>query len=219
MATQYTLKIKNNSTQDGYMCIYQKDPALQAKKDVFSLAWFSMICNQGTQVIFRWTIDYSFVWSQTGKLIPGVYFDASQVKDANPSNPSLSSITLSKPNGGYKFTKSTVSAPEGSLLIHVDKDVPNDEASVGIGMSGQPAFAKNAKTNMDFTFSPHPQYWVVFGDYQEGQVMDFNLSSNSHNIVFPNNVYSKSLVFREDNTFSEMDMLERNEAIRKGKML
>ena len=166
---------------------------------------------------FEWDIDYYFMWSQTGHLVPGVRFHASQKEDAEPKNLAKNSIVLSKPNGGYKFIPPVQSAPAGSLMISTDNTVPNDEASVAVGMSGQPAFAKNAKTNMNFTFSPHPEYWIVFGDYQQGQVMDFNLSSSTFKVTFPNNIYSKILTFNEDNTFSETSLMEFNEAIRQSR--
>lgn len=55
---------------------------------------------------------------------------------------------------------------------------------------------------MDYAFIPHPQYWVAFSNYTEGEVIDINAVSQTAQIVFPLNVYSLSINFQEDNTWS-----------------
>ena len=86
MGTQYTLRFKNNSTLPD---VYQKNPGQDIHKNLFPLAWFSKVCNPKTTFTFKWTIDCSFVWSETGELVPGVFFDASEVKDADPANTNM----------------------------------------------------------------------------------------------------------------------------------
>src|SRR4051812_36666346 len=148
MGTQYTLRVINNSTNFVDMCMYQQDPNLGVP-NALSLAWFAKPAYPTTTVMFRWTVDYSFIWSETGTLIPGVYFDASQVWPADPNTVGTSSDTragnqigLSPPSANaYSFTSTaTPGAQAGSLYVKEDANIPLKRASVGIGMSGSGTF-------------------------------------------------------------------------------
>ncbi len=44
----------------------------------------------------------------------------------------------------------------------------SDQGDLRIGMSGNGTFAVTATPNYNFTFPPHPRYWVAFGTYQVG---------------------------------------------------
>lgn len=212
MSTQYTLNVTNNSTQSGSVVVYQKCPNQDQYDNLYSLAWFSKACHPGTNLKFRWTIDYSFAWSETGILSPGVYFDASEIKECDPSDTSKNTTGFSKQNGAYLFTAATKSANAGSLAIFTDATIPDGEASIGIGMSGNPTFAIPATPNFNFSFLPHPEYWVAFGRYEEGVVIDLNAVSETMKVAYPINVYSKSLTFNEDNTWSESTTLKASNA-------
>ena len=165
MGNLYTLTFVNNSSNDWTAAVYQTDPALQQTTNAMSLAWFTKAAAKTTSVDFTWTIDYSFVWSETGTLIPGVLFKASQnwAADLNSSN----KVTFTQqPSGAFTFANQTMGQPTGSLLIAQDGTIPSNTASVGIGMSNAGTFAVPAQPNINLTFSPHPQYWITFGKYQ-----------------------------------------------------
>lgn len=196
---QYSVFFQNNSSNEGNVCVYQTDPNIGVA-NVMSLAWFSKKVFETTQVIFDWTIDYSFTWAETGELVPGVKFRASQNWKADLT--SNNAVTFSKRNGAYTFQEQMTEKPSGSLIIHEDGTIPSRQASVGIGMSGKGAFAVQAQPNLDLTFTPHPKYWITFGNYNEGDVLDIAEMTKSAEIAFPPNVYSMTAILNEDNTWT-----------------
>lgn len=199
MSTNYQLTVKNDSPNFGSICLYQTVP--NQDRNLFSLAWFSKACHPNTTVRFSWSIDYSFCWSESGILAPGVIFDATEQQEADPSDPKKNAIGFTKLEGAYRFVAPKKHPSEGCLGVYLDGNIAHGEAAVGVGMGGQAAFAATATPNYSMTFSPHPQYWVVFGTFQEGEVMDLNRCTDSCNIKFPTNVYKKELILGDDNTW------------------
>ncbi len=199
MSQQYSIQFKNNSSNPGYACIYQTDPDIGVP-NVLSLAWFSKYAFPSTNIIFKWEIDYNFVWSQTGTLEPGVTFIASQAWDADLS--SNNQVTFTHENDTYTFKNKTADPRSGSLYIKEDGTLPLKEAAVGIGMSGNGTFVVQAQPNMNLTFTPHPKYWIAFGNYTEGQVLDITEMTNVKEIDFPPNTYSMTAILNADNSWT-----------------
>lgn len=141
-------------------------------------------------------------------MLSGVYFDASEVWQADPGNPANNAVTLSRTGNAYHFIPPTRPSSCGSMSIFTDGSIPTAGVSIGVGVSGQTAFACQATPNFDFNFMPHPEYWVAFGDFTEGEVLDFNRLSHSYKVQFPVNMYSMSLNFNPDNTWSESGQLK-----------
>lgn len=197
--TQYSVVFVNNSDQTGSACIYQQDPNIGVP-DVMSLAWFSQIAAPTTTVVFQWTINYNFVWSETGNLVPGVVFTASQTWDADLS--SNNQVTFTNNGGAYTFQNLTAGPSQGNLYIQQAGTIPADQASVGVGMSGFGTFVVQAEPNMNLIFTPQPEYWITFGNYIQGQVMDITEVSNPGQIQFPANVYSMTATLNSDNTWT-----------------
>lgn len=200
MATTYNLIFKNNSDQVGDICVYQTDPNIKDPY-VMSLAWYAKRTNPDVTDKFTWTIDYCYVWDETGELIPGVTFEASQTVggDLKENN----SIEFTKENGAYQFDNLVTDKDyNGTLHIQCDDTVPPKEAAVGIGMSGAGTFVRQAEPNMGFSFTPHPQYWVTFGNFEQGQVIDITQISQVGQVQFPPNVYSMTATLNADNTWT-----------------
>lgn len=198
-ATNYSINFYNNSTMPGNICVYQQDPDV-TNPYVMSLAWFTKLTNPGTKASFTWGISYSFVWDETGQLIPGVIFDASQTLPASLLN--NNSITLSKADGAYQFTNQASTSNTGTLYVNNEFTVPPLEASVGIGMSGAGTFVKQAQPNMTFDFTPHPEYWVTFGDFVKGEVLDITEITNNAPVIFPPNVYAMDVILDQSNRWT-----------------
>lgn len=199
MGVKYNLNVLNNSTQLGNICVYQSDPNVNNPK-VMSLAWFSKTVAPQTKAKFTWTVDYSFVWSETGELIPGVIFDVSQEFPADLST--TNQVTFTNTAGAFMFTNQTAGPNQGSLYVMQDKTIPSNAAAVGIGMSGAGTFAVPSQPNMTLIFSPHPKYWVTFGTYEAGEVLDITAISKKAEIKYPVNVYTMTATFQEDNTWT-----------------
>ncbi len=197
--TQYSLIFVNNSTQTGDACVYQQDPTI-TDPSVMSLAWFSKAAAPTTSITFDWSIDYSFVWSQTGTLRPGVMFTASQNWPANLS--STNQVQFNKAGNAYTFQNQTKGAQSGTLYINQDSTITPKEASVGIGMSGSGTFAVQAQPNVTAMFTPKPQYWITFGNYTQGEVLDITTITSEAAVDFGYANYSMTAILNPDNTWT-----------------
>lgn len=206
---EYSLYFVNNSTQTGDACIYQQDPDTN-DPNVMSLAWFAKAAAPTTNVNFDWTIDYSFVWSETGTLVPGVMFTASQTWAADLSL--TNEVQFTKNGGAYTFQNQTQGPQAGTLYVREDSTIPSNQASVGIGMSGSGTFAVQAQPNVTAMFTPHPEYWITFGSFVKGQVLDTTTITNAANIAFPANTYSMTAILNADNTWTVQSTSDVNAA-------
>lgn len=202
-ATDYRLKVINNSTNYSDFCVYQQDPDLGVP-DVHTLAWFSKPLFPSTVANFTWEIDYSFVWSETGVLRPGVLFEASQVWYADPGDMKQNQVLFTHLQQAYTFEHGdAVGTPQrGTLYIKEMSTIPLKQASVGIGMAGSGTFAVQAEPNQTLTFTPHPRYWITAGTYEQGEVLDIGAISDSAEIDFPPNVYNMTAILNPDNTWT-----------------
>lgn len=199
MGTKYSLTVNNKSKNYGNICVFQTLP--DQPDNLLTLAWFSKAAHPGTTVEFNWLTDYNFVWSNQGELKPGVTFRASQVVAADPSNIAKNTIGFTKEYDAYRFAETEKTTKEGRLGIYTDQTVPHGEASVGIGMSGNGTFAMTATPNYNFVFQPHPRYWLAFGTYEVGEVMDIEAMSNTVEVEFGADIYNKVVTLKEDNTW------------------
>jgi len=185
VATQYSLTITNNSTQFQDLCIYQK-PVDLGVPDAMSLAWLTAPAWPLTTVKFTWTVNYSFVWSQIGSAQPGVTFVAHQTQDADPDDLTANQVLFDSRNGAFTFRPGSAAgmAELGSLYVREMSTVPIGSATVGIGMSNAGVFAVQAQPNMNLVFTPHPEYWVTAGTYEQGEVLNIEQITNSANVGF-----------------------------------
>ena len=209
MGTQYSVLFENQSTLDGRVCIFQQDPNINVP-NVMSLAWFTEAVHPNTQANFTWTIDYSFVWAETGLLQTGVFFIASQVLPADLAQ--NNQVTLQYYGGAYAFGPVSAGPSGGNLYISEAGTVPAQQAAVGIGMSGNGTFAVQAEPNVNLVFTPHPTYWIAYGSYQPGEVLDIQSMTSVAELKFPPSVYSLTAVLGPDNKITVQSTLERNAA-------
>jgi hypothetical protein len=211
---KYTIRAMNNSTNSDSLCVFQQDLNLGVS-GALPLIWFSKYVHPQTAVKFDWTTDYNFVWCETGVLAPGVDFDASQVFDADLQN--LNQITLTYLGGAYTFSNQGKGPKPGPLYIQEDASIPIKKASVGIGMSGSATFVVQAQPNLSLNFTPLPKYYIVFGDYTQGEALDFREMTNTAEIVFPNNIYSMTAILNTDNSWTVDTTLSMNKLLVKAR--
>ncbi len=208
MSNTYTLTFVNNSDNNWDFCCFQEDPNISTQ-DVQSLAWFAFPVAPTTSVSFSWTIDYQFVWSQTGQLGAGVVFSASQKWEASLTGNNGVDFTR-KPNQAFTFETLAPFGNQGTLYINQDSTIPNDTAAVGINMgivgappgAGTGTFVVPAQPNITASFTPHPLYWVTFGQYTPGQVLDTQQITQKAQVAFPVNVYSMYAFLNPDNSWT-----------------
>ncbi|POF31774.1 protein rhiA [Roseibium marinum] len=197
--TKYSMTLINEAAQPWTFYVYQKMP--QQVADVFSMAWF---CSPyeirvGNRIRFTWEIDYNFVWSDTGQLMPGVDFYASGEVDCSPAGNNTTEFSLTP---GPGLSTPVKGPPTGSLVIKDAADVPNNRYSVGIGMSGTGTYCVQAGTNLTHTFTPTPSYWLAAGtNVKIGTVLNIDTIAQTAEAKFPPAVYDLNCVLQADNTW------------------
>lgn len=199
LGQKLTLRFKNRSeSQHDFLC-YQQGVDVN-RPGVFTLAWFAKPVATGVDVDFCWTIDYNFVWSEQGELQPGICFAANQVLAAGLIQKNRVGFTDN--NSAFQFVNQDSSGAEGSLTINGDNTIPKKKATFGIGMSGQGTFVVDAEPNLAAVFTPHPTYWVSFGSFDQGQVLDIQTLVNTAEVQFPANVYEVTAELDSGNNWS-----------------
>lgn len=200
--TPYQAYVRHRGTEVGDICVYQTHD--NQAEDIRSLVWFSKRAHPGTDLRFEWSIDYGFTWSEQGMLVPGVVFEASQILATDPTDPSRNSIAFTKNDGAFTFEKTDEPTTLGRLGISCDGAIPAREASIGVSMSGKSAFACHASPNLKYTFRPHPRYWIAFGKFDEGEVIDLNRMTRKFEICFRENQYKKEILLTGSNTWEDL---------------
>ncbi|MNE74108.1 hypothetical protein D3C80_1701610 [compost metagenome] len=104
-------------------------------------------------------------------------------------------------NSGYQFADQTSGDQPGSLYVKMDNTIPLKQASVGIGMSGAGTFVVQAQPNMNLVFTPNPEYWVAFGNFEQGQTLDMQELTNTEKIDFPPGIKEMTVTLNQDNTW------------------
>lgn len=196
----YSLTIVNHSAHSDSFMVFQNDPGSFAP-NALALAWFAKFSNPGPNVSvkFTWTIDWGFSWADTGTLSPGVIFSASDQRSASPTT---NMIPLSY-NGAYQFGPQTAGADPNLFYIAEDGSIPvGSSASVGITMSGSTVYAAQARPNNNITATPHPQYYVAYGSFQPGQVIDISTVNNPLQLNYQTGIYSLSTTLNADDSWT-----------------
>ncbi len=132
--------------------------------------------------------------------MPGVIFNAGEafLTSLTENN----AVTLTKRDNNYKFIDQKRGYQQGVLSVITDTTTAFNQASIGIGMSGSGTLAVQAQPNMNFLFSPHQQYWITFGDFKQGQVLNQSEIPDAVHIVFQHGIFSMNATINEDGTWT-----------------
>ncbi|MBL4773401.1 MAG: hypothetical protein JKX98_07300 [Alcanivoracaceae bacterium] len=199
MSNLYTLNIKNNSTQSGSFCIFQQLPDVNVP-GITTMAWLAKMSHPTTALTFNWSLSYSFVWSNITNLVPGTVVKASQNWDANLTT--QNKITFDYLDNAYTFRGLDQGGSGGNLYIDQTKSVQSNAASVGIGMSGKGTFLIPSQPNMKIIMTPKPVYWLIFGDFVEGEILDITeVTKNTLKLPYKS-TQTMNVEFGSDNNFN-----------------
>lgn len=198
MAT-FTINFINNSGSSGNCCVFQQNHNSQGG-GVFPLAWLAQRSSPQARVSISWNTEYYFFWAKTGALMPGVIFNAGQAIGTDLSNGNA--ITLTKRDNNYLFIDQRPGNQQGTLSVTADGNMASNQASIGIGMSGSATVAMQAMPNMNYMFTPRPEYWVTFGQLQQGQVLDSGRINDAARIEFPYGIFSMNATRNADNSWT-----------------
>ncbi|GAA2577671.1 hypothetical protein GCM10010435_62300 [Winogradskya consettensis] len=213
--TTYELAITNQSDQELDFCLYQDNPNISNSK-VMSTAWLKKTLAPTSQGKFTWTVDWSFMWDETGTPAPGVSFEVGQTWPADPSasntwsTPTVGgdqvNLTYNASNDTYTFEtgKGQHNPPpqDGILYIYQQNPIPPGQASIGLGMSGKPVYALQAEPNLHANFDATPVYYITAGTYTEGIVLDVTQITEKAEVQFPTNVFSMTATLTSTNIWS-----------------
>jgi hypothetical protein len=181
MGDTYKLNVKNDSTRVGNVCIYQQSPDVNIP-GILTLAWLSKRAHPDTLVTFEWTVDYTFVWSEQGTLQPKAKFKASQ--NLNADLKAYNQVSFDYADGAFTFSDQTKGPRTNSLYVMQGPNIAPKKAHVGIGMSGAGSFVVPCQPNVEAYFTPHPKYYVLFGDYEQGEVIDITQIGTAQEVTF-----------------------------------
>jgi hypothetical protein len=205
MGNIYSVTVNNRSSHSDYFMVFQNDPTAWAP-NAMALAWFSKYSNPSptAELTFEWTVDVGFSWAETGDLQPGIRFAASEKYIPQGGK---NKITLDY-NKGYLFTDEAQGPDKDRFYLAQSPDIPlKSLASVGVTMSGSTVFAAQARPNQNLTFSPHPRYFIAYGNYQKGEVIDVNSINNALELTYPTGVYSLTTTLNANDTWVKPDSL------------
>ncbi len=199
MGKQYSVTVHNQASYPAYFMVFQSDPT-QWDPNAMAIAWFAKFSNPSptARVTFSWSVDTGFSWAETGELKPGIQFAASETYDPTGGK---NQITLDY-NGAYLFTNPTQGPDPARFYLAESRNIPvNSIASVGVTMSGSTVYAVQARPNQNLTFSPHPKYFIAYGNYEQGDVLDVSSVNNPLELSYPTGVYSLTTTLNADGSW------------------
>lgn len=204
---RFSILFKNDSGAAGTAVLYQPLP------DTEVLVWLSKYAYPGTTVSFEWQVEYGFVWSESGRLGPGVVVAASQYQPADLQENNLISLAYDGKHDAFHFEDQTSGGPSGSLSIRAEGSVPFDTAAVGIGIAGAATAVVPAKPNLITTFSPRPHFWIAFGSFIQGEVLDLKTLANPAQVTFQPSMYSMTAILNKDGKWAIRPTVRVNEEL------
>ncbi|HEV8434581.1 MAG TPA: protein rhiA [Thermoanaerobaculia bacterium] len=187
----------NQSDNEGDVCLFQtlKQPVAKTS----SLVWLARHVFKTTTVTFEWSGVNCFVWSNSSSSIdPGVIIVGSQAWAAGLSDNNR--VTLTYVSNAYTFENLSTGTTAGTLTIQEDSTLPAGLAVTGIGMDGYGTIVAVTQPNTILQFVPDPQYWISFGTFTRGAVIDRDAIISAE-VVFPVNVLSMTAIYTKQNTW------------------
>jgi rhizosphere induced protein len=200
--SQLTLQVVNNSPNPQTFIVFQQALELPG---VLPLVWFSRYGYPQTAITFDWDQSYQVSVAQTGALVPGVVFNATQTIPIDPSSAQANTATLTYQPSGFAFLPPTGTSglPPGTVRVVEDATIPENSGSFAYGQSGAPVFAAQAMPNFTSQYTTgSQQYWVAAGDFTQGQVLDPNAVTLAVAVPFDPGTTSMTATLNADNTWT-----------------
>lgn len=194
----YTVTCINNSQLNGSFTIFQKPPKITAPAVVYPLAWLARPTAPGSQVTFTWSTDYNFVWAETGDIASEIHFRASQVIPADPNGQNFVQLTRDS-FGATVFSGQNTTGNIGSLTIRQLSNIVFGRTAVGIGMSGSAIYAILSAPNITAVFTPIPNYWIIFGNYETGDMINPADIGGAVELLYVSSLTARTAVLNLDN--------------------
>ncbi|WP_343636627.1 hypothetical protein [Fluviicola sp.] len=195
---EYRINFINNSMNPGSFMIFQQYPELNTP-DSYSLAWFTKYLYPSTLGSFSWEPAYDFAWMEQKAINARMKSVTSQCIPASLTEYNTALLTY---DSGYNFVIQPDNGPEGTLYIKTDNTIPANQLGIGLGMAGAPTFLMPAQPDSNLALNPHPEYWVAFGDYEQGEILNVKEMTNSALVQFLEGVSAINVTLNPDNTWT-----------------
>lgn len=204
-----TLIFENQSSLTSHLCVYQSPPKT-SPSEAMTVAWFcqpfpAKLKEGKSQVILNWIEpeNYDFIWLQKGQLTSDISFTVSQILPAERKTKNEVTLTQSSLDV-YSFTQQKQGSKPNILVVHQDQTITSHQVFVGISMAGNATALVQALPNVTTTFevSQNPEYWIFWGNYKTGQILNINQINNKEKIEFKGNLTSVIAILREDNVLA-----------------
>lgn len=199
MGKKYSITVHNQASHSAYLTVFQNDPT-QWSPHAMPLAWFAKFSRPQSRIRFEWGDDLGFSWAETGELRPGMQFCASETHHPAGGNNQISLVY----DGAYHFVNPERGPDAAGLHLAGSGSIPaRSQAAVGVTMSGSTVYATQARPHQNLTFSPQPQYFIAYGNYEEGEVIDVSTILNPLQLSYPAGIYALTTTLHADGTWDQ----------------
>jgi hypothetical protein len=212
MGEQFQLTLKNESDQPGLtFAVYTVIDAITNAAETLSMAWQTKRINKGNKVTFKWTLDYSFMFSTQGAQAGAVWSENGSI-DVSSTNRSQNSVLLDY-DGDYllSYNPGAHAVKDGYIFLDTSASVPRYTTeggpsvalAIAVGDHGtpSPAVAGNSGLNLAHEFIVHPTYFIRAGQMELGQMADLSTTTGLQKVAFEPGVYQAYWTLTEDNTW------------------
>jgi len=193
---EYELIINNDSQTDGYAMIFCEQPDSGGLK-LRTYAWQTKFLYSGVQALFKWQIQWGFMWRQTDAAIA-----SQQVVPADPESTNQIELQYDSEHQAFRFSELSQGNERGCISIIADSSVPLNTVEVGLALAGNPTCMTVALPNTVNIFKPRPCYWLVFSETNETGPVDIASLTNAVAINFQANIYSLTATIQKDGTIT-----------------
>lgn len=175
----FSVQVVNDSNDDGDVCIFRTNGSEGAANLV---AFLAHRVAPGDDYQFTWQEQYTFIGAETGVLKPGVSVFPRYTAGGDPNAANATSFTTR----GFG-TPQREALPGGTLAISIPSALPLQRYSIGMGMQGAPFVVAQAMPEMKYVFLVQLPYWIVFGKFKQGTVLDPGQLANAALLPFTAN--------------------------------
>ncbi len=198
---EYTIVFKNESGQSGVAMVYQLPPDT-SMSNVFAVAWqtTNVSADPTRDTTFSWSEEYSVSWSQSGGISTGAIYSYATSIDVDLSEGAGATLDLG--SGSLEPSGQGGGIQPGALQVSVSGGNSGQIATVGVGIDGTTGLVVSIPTGAEWTYEPTSTYYIAFGHFIEGMVLNVALIANAVAIDFSDGTSTFVVTYGKDHQFT-----------------
>ncbi|MGH9044131.1 MAG: hypothetical protein ACRDVP_04740 [Acidimicrobiales bacterium] len=177
-STNYRLTIRNDSTQQTEVVLFQKEPDADGLE---SLAWMTQQIEPQKEATFLWNPDVVTYFASPQAPSPGSRFQPTVELGPLFDHGVMASVS----NGSLQLSP-TKGSPDGAPVVHEATSV-GDHASVALGADDHPALVAEADPGHAVALSHPVEYFVVTAAVAPGEILNRSQISAAIRVPFQGN--------------------------------